>query len=174
MLDNTISQLQRDLAAWDGKTIEDIEQTLARYASNDDFTDAIVVLLSNTACHQGASWLLKRRFEQGVRLDIENTQQLINALSGLDNWQAKLHCLQSIGYLQIPSESVRALEYWDRHCLTDSNKFVRAWAYSAFFELADQYPKFRPEVLQFFELAARDEPASVLARIRQLKKRGFR
>lgn len=173
MPDNYLNHLQRDIAAWDGKSAEDIELIFSRYAASDDIADAILALIGKAECQQGATWLLKRSFEQGISLNVKNTQLLIDALPALSCWQAKLHCLQSIGYLQIPNGGVLALEYWIRQCLIDNNKFVRAWAYSAFFELADQHSKYRPEALTFFELAARDEPASVMARIRQLKKRGF-
>ncbi len=60
-----------------------------------------------------------------------------------------------------------------RKCLEDDNKFVRAWAYNGFYELAKQYPEYRTEAGQLFEMALRDEAASVKARVRNVMKQGF-
>jgi len=62
------------------------------------------------------------------------------------------------------------VEIFLRVCLLDNNKFVRAWAYKGFYELAVQYPK---ETRQFFEMAMRDEAPSVKSRIRNIMKKGF-
>ena len=60
-----------------------------------------------------------------------------------------------------------------RNCLVDNNKFVRAWAYNGFYELAVQYPEYEKETKQFFEMAMRDEAPSVKSRIRNIMKKGF-
>ncbi len=47
-------------------------------------------------------------------------------------------------------------------------KFVRAWAYDAFYRLATQHPGYRPEVWRLLEQGMQEEAPSVKARIRQL------
>lgn len=60
-----------------------------------------------------------------------------------------------------------------RNCLISDNKFVRAWAYNGFYELALQYPAYKTEVKKFLDMAMKDEAASVKARVRNILKRGF-
>jgi len=56
----------------------------------------------------------------------------------------------------------------------DEAKFVRAWAYGGFRELAAQHPKYQPEVSRTLEGAlATETAASVLVQIRRARKRGF-
>ncbi|MEW8322573.1 MAG: hypothetical protein AB2606_07985 [Candidatus Thiodiazotropha taylori] len=71
---------------------------------------------------------------------------------------------------QVEQEEVSAFL---RECLTSSNKFVRAWSYNGFYELAIQHPQYQQETKVFFEMAMRDKAPSVKARIRNIMKRGF-
>ena len=72
--------------------------------------------------------------------------------------------------MTIAENQTEKLYYHLRHCLSDTNKFVRAWSYNGLAELAKQYPQYRGEVKQLFELAQNDdsEAASVKARIRNI------
>jgi hypothetical protein len=65
------------------------------------------------------------------------------------------------------------LERFVRIKLSDPNKFVRAWAYKGFYELAKAFPEYQTEASQFFEMAMRDEPASVKTRVGKILKQGF-
>ncbi len=67
----------------------------------------------------------------------------------------------------------KKIEVFLRQCLTDGNKFVRAWAYNGFYEISVQYPEYKKETKLFFEMAMRDEAPSVKARIRNIMKKGF-
>ncbi len=77
------------------------------------------------------------------------------------------------GRLPIPLQSVKYVEAFARDCLCDNNKFVRAWAYNAFYLLSRQYPVYRDEAEQFLKMGLADEPASVQARIRQCIQQGY-
>ena len=73
----------------------------------------------------------------------------------------------------IPRTHKKNVETFLRECLVNDTKFVRAWAYSGLYELAFQYPEYKEEAKQLFEMAMRDEPASVKSRIRKVMKEGF-
>jgi len=89
------------------------------------------------------------------------------------HWETKLHILQCIPFLQIAKTEKKEVEAFLRKCLVDNNKFVRAWAYNGFYEISVQYPEYRNETKQFFDMAMRDEAPSVKARIRNIMKMGF-
>jgi len=95
------------------------------------------------------------------------------SLGTQEHWEAKLHILQSLPYLPIAERNRKAVEAFLRLTLTDANKFVRAWSYNGFYELARQHPKYQAETEQFFQMAMRDEAASVKARIRNIMKKGL-
>ncbi len=52
--------------------------------------------------------------------------------------------------------------------LQDKNKFVRAWSYSGFYLLGQQYPEYQDEAKAYIVAAMQDEAPSVQARLRQL------
>ena len=83
------------------------------------------------------------------------------------------HILQCLPYLAIPKKDKDKVQRFLRKCLVEDNKFLRAWAYNGFYELAVQYPEHVEETKQFFEMAMRDEAPSVKARIRNMMKKGF-
>ncbi len=67
----------------------------------------------------------------------------------------------------------KRLEAFLRECLEDRNKFVRAWAYGGFHQLAVEHAEYRGEAVQLFEKALDEEAASVKARVRKVVERGF-
>lgn len=165
--------LENSIRSWNGKSVEEIERIFDLYSSETSFVDAMLKLLGIAECQKGASWLLKAYLEKTQSISKKQTTQLINKLVELRYWESKLQVLQSLGYLEIEEKSKLKVEHFLRSTLTDNNKFVRAWSYNGFYELAKQYPEYKTETLEFFEMAMRDEPASVKARIRNILKKGF-
>ncbi len=165
--------LALDIANWDGKSADEIRAIYETYQGHKDFVSHSVKLLKQTKYQTGATWLLKRHLEQGRVLDAQAIKSIYNALSGLEHWQARLHVLQCVPRMPIPQSSRLRVEKFLRTCLIDDVKFVRAWAYFGFYELALQYPQHQKEAMQILELGLRDEPASVQARIRKALQSGF-
>ena len=114
---------------------------------------------------------MKHHFENDHKLGLRDTRKLLNLLPKLEHWEARLHILQCMPYLPITKPEKKQVALFLRCCLTDHNKFVRAWAYSGFYELSIQYPEFRKEAMQFFDMAEKDEAPSVKARIRNVMKK---
>ncbi len=165
--------VEQEIISWDGKSSSDISAIYTRYKDNDTFLPQLVELSKQEALQKGTTWLLKHYLENGREIDTNQVSKMYKLLPQLNHWETKLHILQCIPYMQIAKAEKRDVETFLRKCLVDSNKFVRAWAYNGFYEISSQYPEYKKETMQFFEMAMRDEAPSVKARIRNLLKKGF-
>ena len=165
--------LEQAIRAWDGKSADDIEAVYLRHADDSGFVADLVDLSSRHDLETGATWLLKRHLERGGRLNPRETGDWLALAAELQAWEARLHLLQALLYLSIDDADRPRLEAFLRHCLTDRNKFVRAWAYNGFYLLAKRFSEYRDEAEKLFELGQRDEAASVRARIRNILRQGF-
>lgn len=165
--------IKQELAAWDGKSADDIRVIYSRYAEHSSFLVEVIQLIGNTAFQKGATWLMKCYLESGNRLKVNEVNKVYGLLSALEHWESRLHILQCIPFMPIKKTKKKNVEAFLRKRLCDTNKFVRAWAYNGFYELSSQYPEYKEETKQFFEMAMRDEAASVKARIRNIMKKGF-
>lgn len=165
--------LAEEIAAWDGKSADDISDIYLRYSKESTFVPCLLSMMKDASLQIGASWLLKRHCDDGAELTQGQVNAIYKLLPGFTHWETKLHILQSMSSMPVVKEKKQTVESFLRACMTDSNKFVRAWTYNGFYELARQYPEFQQEVKQFFEMAMRDEAASVKARIRNIVKKGF-
>ena len=166
--------LEQKLLAWDGRDTQYLADLYQAQQSTKGLIDELIVCLKSGGQAQlGASWLIKRHLEQGHKLSKKHTSEIFSNLSELDHWGAVLHILQSMPYLTLAPEHRSEVERFVRNKLSDPNKFVRAWAYNGIYELAKAFPDFQTQAKQFFEMAMRDEPASVKARVRNILKQGF-
>ncbi|UTW44675.1 hypothetical protein KFE80_09745 [bacterium SCSIO 12696] len=172
-----IKALEKAIEAFDGKDISNLKQAAAlvdvKVEANKAAVDGLICYCqkdSDTSA-QGASWVLKFWWEKGWAFSSSQANKLIDSLINAESWQLRLHILQLLSGLTIAENQTEKLHYHLRHCLCDTNKFVRAWSYNGLAELAKQYPRYRDEVKQLFELAQNDdgEAASVKARIRNIK-----
>lgn len=162
--------IQQEITNWDGKSVDDLQAVFDCYSQDAGFGAELVQLLKESSLQLGASWLLKRFLETGHKLSTGDLKLVYNSLSDLEEWGAELHLLQCLPYLKIGKSQVKKLESFLRGCVASQNKFVRAWAYNGFYELALQHPRFKAEVDLMLEQALEDEAASVKARIRNIRK----
>lgn len=165
--------LHQELTNWDGKSANDIGEIYERHASDKTLLQSLIDLLNQEATQKGATWLIKHSLENNKQIDQNQTKALFSNLDKLKEWESKLHLLQILAYLTIDKPDKKKVEHFLRICLTDTNKFIRAWAYNGFYELAKQYPEYKEETKQFFEMAMKDEAPSVKSRIRNIMKQGF-
>jgi len=117
-----------------------------------------------------ATWLLKNLNEQGHLFSEVQTVDLINVLSNLNHWDAKLHVLQILPSLTIPSRQFDLLQRNLKDNIRSENKLLRAWSYNGLAVLADQHSSLRTEVNGILSGAQNDQAASVRSRIRQISK----
>lgn len=162
--------LKEEIATWNGKSADDIQTIYKRYCHVSHFPGNIIDLIKDPSCQKGATWLIKHHLDSSHCLEQEQSQALCNLLNQLEHWETRLHMLQCFEYIQIVETEKKTTEHFLRVCLSDDNKFVRAWAYNGFYLLSRQYPEYREEAFRFFDMAMKDEAASVKARIRNIMK----
>ncbi|ABD81565.1 hypothetical protein [Saccharophagus degradans] len=165
--------LEQEILNWDGKSSADISEIYSHYSCDSDFTITLVDFCKPKDLQKGATWLLKKHLERNHRLSTAQIATIYQLVSNLNGWEAKLHILQSMAYMPVGEKEKQGVEVFLRNCLISDNKFVRAWAYNGFYELALQYPAYKTEVKKFLDMAMKDEAASVKARVRNILKRGF-
>ncbi|MEO0996716.1 MAG: hypothetical protein AAFX58_04280 [Pseudomonadota bacterium] len=159
--------LRADVAAWDGKSKPAIEAVFVRYGGRASFMHDLVELSAEASLQSGATWLLKRALSAGRKLDEHTSAELVGRLPALEVWEAQLHVLQCLPLLRIPAGSRQTAEHFVRACFDSPKTFVRAWAYSGFYELARRFEELRPEAQKLAEAALDATEASVRARMRQ-------
>lgn len=165
--------IEQEIAAWDGKSADEIREIYASYSAQPDFADTVIRLIHRVPAQRGATWLLKAWLESGNSLEKGQVREVYSLLPALEHWETKLHVLQCIPFMPIEAGVSENVDAFLRAAVTDSNKFVRAWSYNGFYELATQFPEYRAEVEERLASAMEDEAASVKARIRNIMKRGF-
>lgn len=163
--------IEQAMADWNGKSAEDITAIYDRYCQAEFFIADLIRLSSQNACEKAATWLVKHYLEKRHRLEPGEIAELYKAAQNFENWEAKLHILQCIQYMPIAESEKNRVEHFLRECLMDTNKLVRAWAYSGFYETALQFPEYRGEAQELLAMAMQDEAASVKARIRSVLKK---
>ena len=162
--------LEQKIANWDGKSKETITAIYERFENESAFAPTLVRLSGQSELERGATWLLKRYLESGGTLSAKDVSQLLSALPASEDWEAKLHILQCLTLLRIADKDRTTVEAFVREGLDSDNKFVRAWAYSGFYELARQFRDYRDEAEQLLENAMSREAPSVKARIRNIRR----
>lgn len=165
--------LSEQLAHWDGKAVDILEFLYQQKCTSDDFIHQLVCLTVDKHCSVAATWLLKYHVDKGGVFDPKEVTILYSHCSLFSSWQAKLHVLQVLHVMPIQYAEKAVLEHFLRSCLSDENKFLRAWAYNGLYLFAKQYPQYQNEATAFFKLAMRDESASVKARVRKIMNNGF-
>ena len=165
--------IEQELADWDGKSADDIGRIYDRHAQRPTFLSELIEFATVPSLQKGATWLIKRQIETTDALSQSECQSVLKLIPALNEWEAKLHLLQCLPHLTIPAKQKKAVESVTRECIVHENKFVRAWGYGGFYELARQHPAYQHEALQLMEMAKRDEPPSGQARIRRVMAKGF-
>lgn len=168
-------KLISDIAAWDKKSVDVIIGIYNRYSVEPEFVAQIVSLTPNEKLQSGSTWLLKHYLERHKQPIAKHLVEAIYLhLDKLSEWEAKLHVLQCIEYLPVPEIYKKGTELFVLENVNSEIKFVRAWAYSGYYQLAKQYPDLRQRVETLLtDALENDRAASVKARIRKLFKNGF-
>ncbi len=165
--------IRQEIENWDGRSAADIGEIYNHHYRDEGFVSTMVNFIDIVSLQKGTTWLLKKYLENGNQISTAENSAIYKKLEKLHSWESRLHILQSLPFLLIPKKNKLQLERFLKICLVERNKFVRAWAYNGFYELAVQYPEHVEETKCFFEMAMRDEAPSVKSRIRNIMKKGF-
>lgn len=160
-----------DFTACQRMNLQARRQVYQRLSAQDDFVSALIEELGAGSEYHGiASWFLKHHLEQGACLSADHVSHIYTLAARIEDWEAMLHLLQCLPSIGIPRASREWAELFVRRGLDSKNKFVRAWAYNGFNELAVNFPAYRKEAADMFADALQHEAASVKARVRNLRK----
>lgn len=165
--------LKQALLLCDPSSADELTGVYQHFSDLKHFEKHLVACLVENDSHRAASWVLKHHLEQGFLLSDKHTKTVLLAYLDMEHWEARLHILQSIGFLMIPDALTNALYSQLRHQLSDKNKFIRAWTYNALHELAQQQADFQNDVNELLKIAMKEEAPSVTARIRKILKTGL-
>jgi len=165
--------IKQEIISWDGKSSRDITAIYNRHSNENSFSSKLIEFSQQAELQKGATWLIKHHLECGWKIQSKEIATIYKHLPKLEHWETKLHILQCIPYMPINKTAKKYVEFFLRKCLSDNNKFVRAWTYNGFYLLSLQHSEYQQETQQLFELAMTDEAASVKARIRNIMKKGF-
>lgn len=161
-----------ELGRFDGRHVEPLAALGVRLLARGAGTDELIEIAGSPEerLQTAASWVLKWLQENRVVYPAERVRALLRLLGRVDAWEARLHLLQMLDGLEIPSRAARTLRETLTIYTRDSSKFVRAWSYSGLFVRANQHPRYRREVLVLLDEASNDEAASVRARVRRIRR----
>src|SRR5215467_13490565 len=73
---------------------------------------------------------LKRLAETKSRFSNDQLRVIFDSLVELKHWESRLHICQMLSHLRIPRESAVQVVWFLERCLSEENKFLRAWAYN--------------------------------------------
>ena len=164
--------IRDELEAYDGKHTDVLEGILSRHRSTSSFVGSLVPLVAegDQKLQAAATWLLKTMAENDVQFRPDHLVALFGSLSDLTHWISKLHVCQMLQHVAIPDESATNVIWFLDRNLWDENRFLRAWSYNGFYELARQHQKYMPYAMEQLERGETDKAASVKARIRTIRK----
>ena len=164
--------IREELEQFDGKHTDVLEGILSRHRPTHSLIRSLVTLAADKEdkIQTGATWLLKRVAENQYHFKSEHLIALFGSLSELTHWISKLHVCQMLRFIPIPDESARNVVWFLERNLWDENRFLRAWSYNGFYELASQHQNYIAYAMEQLERGETDKAASVKARIRNIRK----
>jgi hypothetical protein len=166
--------IREELKHFDGRHTAVLECILSRHQRKNSLIESLVLLVADDEpkIQTAATWLLKRlaEDEDHAEFKTEHLITLFDSLSELRHWIPKLHVCQMLGYVAIPEQSERNVAWFLEQNLLDQNKFLRAWSYNGFYELARQHPAYFSYAMEQLEQGETEKAPSVKARIRNIRK----
>jgi len=147
-----------------------LELLLARRQSTRSFVNQLVLLIApdEPKLQIKATALLKRLAENKIRFTRSQLAAIFDSLAEATHWEAKLHLCQMLQHIKIPNGSETKVVWFLERCLSEENKFLRAWAYNGFYELAKQHHEYYDYAVEQLARAQKENSAAVKARLRNI------
>ena len=163
--------LKEEIERTDGDS-GSLELLLARHQSTRSFVNQLVLLIApgEPKLQIKATGLLKRLAESGTKFTTQQLVAIFDSLAEVTHWEAKLHLCQMLQHVKILNGSETKVVWFLERCLSEENKFLRAWAYNGFYELAKQHHEYYDYALEQLERAQKEKSAAVKARVRNISK----
>ena len=160
--------LEFELASRQSPSVRELENINLQYESSDGYELQLLELAVDPKMESSATWLIKRWLEDRKSADRSFAIRLLDLLTLIRGWQAKLHLLQCLQYLELTGPDVPVVRVEILGLLDSSNKLVRAWAYDGLYRLAQlQHSNSAADMIRLNQALQEESPA-VRARIRNL------
>lgn len=164
----TLSVLKVGLFDVDVRDTSCLRMIYDKHQNQANFLGDLIDICATDEIAQSATWLMKRHLESGCQATSDECSKLVSILESASDWQTKLHILQSIRYLKMPSDCRNRCYRIVRGLTLHHRPFVRAWAYDAVYAIGQQDNEMRQEAMRCFHNAESDSSASVRARFRNI------
>ncbi len=163
--------LSQALFDFDGKSAGPLERFAAAYSADAKLVEELCDFAASkdNNLQAAATWLLKRYGVTGADLSPSQTETLLGLLVQKTGWLARIHVLQMMQTLNVPSSLAASLMSALAEQAAGANTFIRAWSVHGAAALADQHPAYRDSALDLLAAAEQDDAASVRARIRRTR-----
>jgi len=148
------------------------EAAVSGRRSEKSLINGLVLLLpeKESEIQIGATRLLKRLAEKETRFSTQQLATIFDSLTDLAHWEAKLHICQMLQHVRIPKGSEKKVAWFLERTLLEENKFLKAWAYNGFYELAKQHTEYCEYAMEQLDRGETEKSAAVRARIRNIRK----
>lgn len=177
-----MANLREELACFDGKHTDVLER-IAVSLSVDTRAVTRLVGVAVKAEHDriavAATWVLLRLCEDGraASLGAADVERLVALLTRTGHWEVRLHVLRVLALCDpaatLPKPLRATLATAALSVANDAKPFVRAWAINLLALLGGSLPAARKrEIASLIGAAEATGPASLKARVRQLRKAG--
>lgn len=164
-------ELTQALSDFHGKSTGPLERFAAAHSADAELVAELCDFAGGDDgnVQAAATWLLKRFGVTGAQLSPGHVETLLSLLIQETGWLARIHVLQMMDSLTVPSALAAALMEALAAQAVGANTFIRAWSVHGAVVLADQHPAYRDRVLDLLAAAEQDEAASARARIRRTR-----
>ena len=142
--------------------------------SNDPRLPLIIaeaVASGDETLEQNGGVLLKEFLDSGRDFSDEQWEIVIDSLSSKIHWTCRLNlCHAFVVHPRLLKRDEIAFSSFLHDALHDKNAFLRAWAISAFWALADLDSDYAEEAIEYRERGLEETAASVKVRMRHLER----
>lgn len=171
MVSKKNTDLHQLLYEWKGTHVDYLISIYQSFIEDDGFLDTLIELyLSDKSLGRATTWLIKHHYDKGNRLAKDQILKILSAVNDLEHWESKLHVLQLVPHFQIDREISENIEPFVQASIQSEKKFVKAAAYTAYFEIVKNIPELRNELRLLCDRALETESASVKSKVRKIVK----
>ncbi len=148
-----------------------LKELYTQYSNKDHFKEDVVHAITShkAALERNGSWLLKWHVEKKKTLHKALWKIVLQNMTDLTHWEAKLHLCQILSeHIDVVGAQSAVTATFLLECAADPRPMLRAWAISAFYQLAKTDHTYKIQAEQLLEHARLDPAKSVRARMRRL------
>ena len=167
--------LKQEIGGWDKRSVHFIRSIYKLHHSDQEFFDQLITLMNDVPLQGGVTWLIKYHLNNSDYKPTANqAYEIYKNTCALNDWDGQLHILQIMSRLPIAENQQKEVENFLQKSIASNVKFVRAWAYDGFYQLACQHPDYRAKAEILFEDAIENDSApSVIARVRNIRNQEY-